>query len=183
MRDSGDLNSYTFIDLFAGCGGLSLGAMRAGLKGIFAVEYQKNAFDTLRKNLIEKSKGEFDKLEISGFDWPAELPIGNYDINFLLSEKNGFIKSLKNKIDVVIGGPPCQGFSIAGKRNENDPRNQLYKSYLSFIKIIQPKILLIENVSGIASKFSATGSSYMVGKSNLRQARIRKQKVNNNVNL
>jgi DNA (cytosine-5)-methyltransferase 1 len=160
MRDRGDSNSYTFIDLFAGCGGLSLGAMRAGLKGIFAVEYQKNAFDTLRKNLIEKSKSEFDKLEISGFEWPTELPIGNYDINFLLSEKKDFIKSLKNKIDVVIGGPPCQGFSIAGKRNENDPRNQLYKSYLSFIKIVQPKILLIENVSGIASKFSATGSSY-----------------------
>jgi DNA (cytosine-5)-methyltransferase 1 len=160
MRESGGSQSYTFIDLFAGCGGLSLGAMRAGLKGLFAIEYQKNAFDTLRENLIEKSKSEFDKLEVSGFDWPSELPIGNYDINFLLSEKKDFIKSLKGKVDVVIGGPPCQGFSIAGKRNEKDPRNQLYKSYLSFISIIQPKILLIENVSGIASKFSATSSSY-----------------------
>ena len=61
---------------------------------------------------------------------------------------------------MIVGGPPCQGFSNAGKRKEADPRNQLYKSYLSFVESGEPKILLIENVAGIASKFSKTSKSY-----------------------
>jgi DNA (cytosine-5)-methyltransferase 1 len=150
----------TFIDLFAGCGGLSLGAMKAGFIGKFAVEYQKNAFETLKSNLIDKTKSELLELGINGFDWPDNLSIANHDIKDFLKNKTDVINSLKDKIDIVIGGPPCQGFSNAGKRNEKDPRNQLYKSYLSFIKIINPKILIIENVAGIASKFSQEGTSY-----------------------
>jgi DNA (cytosine-5)-methyltransferase 1 len=150
----------TFVDLFAGCGGLSLGAMKAGFNGVFAVEYQKNAFETLKFNLVEKTPDEFSKLGISGYDWPKDLPLANHDIKELIKNRKEFLKTLKGKIDLVIGGPPCQGFSHAGKRRENDPRNQLYKSYISFINIVKPKILIIENVSGIASKFSKDGESY-----------------------
>jgi DNA (cytosine-5)-methyltransferase 1 len=150
----------TFIDLFAGCGGLSLGAIKAGFVGKFAIEYQKNAFETLKFNLIERKEDELIKHGVKGFEWPEELPITNFDIKELLKDKKEFLKSLNGKIDLVVGGPPCQGFSNAGKRNENDPRNQLYKSYLSFINLVNPKILIIENVAGIASKFSQSSASY-----------------------
>lgn len=154
------IRPLTFVDLFAGCGGLSLGAMKAGFSGVFAIEYQKNAFETLKFNLIEKSSDEFSKLGISGYKWPSELPLANHDIKDLIKNRKEFLKKIEGKIDLVIGGPPCQGFSHAGKRMENDPRNQLYKSYISFINIVKPKILIIENVSGIASKFSKDGESY-----------------------
>ena len=150
----------TFVDLFAGCGGLSLGAMKAGINGLFAVEYQKNAFDTLKFNLINKTSDEFSKLGISGYNWPKELPLANHDIKELIKNQKEYLNSIEGKVDLVIGGPPCQGFSHAGKRKENDPRNQLYKSYISFINIVKPKILIIENVSGIAAKFNKNGESY-----------------------
>ena len=153
-------SKLTFIDLFAGCGGLSLGAMKAGFVGKFAVEYQKNAFATLKHNLIDKSDQEFKKLGISGFDWPNEIQKTNHDIKDLLKNSKEYLKSLSGKIDLVVGGPPCQGFSNAGKRNESDPRNQLYKSYIAFINLVKPKILVIENVAGIASKFNISGASY-----------------------
>jgi DNA (cytosine-5)-methyltransferase 1 len=158
MKD--EEKKLTFIDLFAGCGGLSLGAMKAGFVGEFAIEFQKNAFDTLKFNLIDRTKEECLNFGIKPYEWPEELPVTNHDIKKLLLEKKDFLKSLKGKIDLVVGGPPCQGFSNAGKRNENDPRNQLYKSYISFINIVNPKILMIENVAGIASKFSKDGESY-----------------------
>jgi DNA (cytosine-5)-methyltransferase 1 len=158
MSDS--KKQLTFIDLFAGCGGLSLGAMKAGFVGKFAVEYQKNAFATLKHNLIDKSHKDSVKFGITGFDWPNELQKTNHDIKDLLKNNKEYLKSLSGKIDLVVGGPPCQGFSNAGKRNESDPRNQLYKSYIAFINLVNPKILVIENVAGIASKFNLSGASY-----------------------
>ena len=79
-------------------------------------------------------------------------------INFDLSQKIDFssneFSSLNNvKIDIVIGGPPCQGFSVAGKRHELDPRNSLYKTYVSFIKKFAPKIMVMENVPTIMSMY------------------------------
>lgn len=155
-----------FIDLFAGCGGLSLGALRAGFTGKLAIEYQKNAFNTLSHNLI--SSGESDrqkkirkKIGITGFEWPTEeIPQEAHDIKSFLKDHKDYLKSIKGKVDLIVGGPPCQGFSNAGKRKEEDPRNQLYKSYLSFVDLVEPKIILIENVAGIASKFSKSSQSY-----------------------
>lgn len=152
---------YNFIDLFAGCGGLSLGALKAGFKGVIAIESQKNAFTTLKHNLVDINSASYrDKSKVASFDWPECIEQKNHDIKSFLSDNKEYLKSLKGKIDLVVGGPPCQGFSNAGKRKEDDPRNKLYKSYLSFVEYVEPKIILIENVAGIASKFSKNGNSY-----------------------
>lgn len=133
-----------YIDLFAGCGGLSLGLHNAGWKGLFAIEKSPDAFKTLEYNLIEKRKH---------FDWPKWLPQTNLEIDQVLLDYNEKLKSLAGRVDLVAGGPPCQGFSMAGRRNENDSRNNLVNSYISFIQLVQPKIIFFENVKGFTQKF------------------------------
>ena len=135
---------YTVIDLFAGCGGLSLGLYQAGWSGVFAVEKNKCAFETLKHNLIDKKHH---------FNWPQWLPQEPTDIVELLKQHEDELKSLRGKIDLVAGGPPCQGFSMAGKRMENDQRNKLVFSYISFIRLVQPRLLLFENVKGFTYSF------------------------------
>lgn len=135
----------TYIDLFAGCGGLSLGLYNSGLwKGLFAIEKSPDAFETFNYNLIENN---------NHFDWPNWLPKSNHDINSVIKNYPNELKSLRGKIDMVAGGPPCQGFSTAGKRNENDLRNKLIKSYINFIRQVQPKVIFFENVKGFTQKF------------------------------
>ncbi|MDC0657413.1 DNA cytosine methyltransferase [Leisingera sp. SS27] len=139
-------NQPCFIDLFAGCGGLSLGLMQAGFRGLFAVEKDDFAFETLQHNL---GSGERNL----GYNWPDWLPkeaacLG--DVNEKYQQKLG---SLSGSVDLIVGGPPCQGFSSAGKRNPADPRNQLVSQYLRFIETLQPRAVLIENVRGMSSDF------------------------------
>lgn len=135
----------TYIDLFAGCGGLSLGLFNSGLwKGLFAIEKSPDAFETFNHNLIKNN---------SHFEWPNWLPKSNHDINAIIKNYPNELKSLRGKIDMVAGGPPCQGFSTAGKRNENDLRNKLIKSYIKFIRQVQPKVIFFENVKGFTQKF------------------------------
>jgi len=134
-----------YIDLFAGCGGLSLGLHNSNAwEGVFAVEKNSDAFKTLHHNLIENK---------NHFDWPDWLPIENYDINKVLREFKTQLLNLRNQVDLITGGPPCQGFSSAGRRNESDSRNKLVKSYIRFIRIVQPKIIFFENVKGFTQKF------------------------------
>ncbi len=133
-----------YIDLFAGCGGLSLGLHNAGWKGMFAIEKSPDAFKTLKHNLIDKK---------NHFDWPKWLPQSNCEIDDVLKNHKENLKSLQNKIDMVAGGPPCQGFSMAGRRNENDQRNNLVKSYIRFINLVKPKIIFFENVKGFTQEF------------------------------
>ena len=128
-----------FTDLFAGCGGLSLGLYNSGWKGLFAIQKSPDAFETLKFNLIDKN---------NHFDWPEWLEIKEHDIYDLLGNYRNQIEQLKDKVDMVAGGPPCQGFSTAGKRSRSDERNMLVKAYLEIIKIIKPKIVFIENVRG-----------------------------------
>lgn len=152
-----------YIDLFAGCGGLSLGLHNAGWKGLFAIEKSPDAFATLKHNLIEKN---------NHFDWPNWLEKKNHNINTILESKRKDLRKLKGSIDLVTGGPPCQGFSTAGKRNEEDKRNDLIKSYIKFIKIVQPKMLFFENVKGFTMEFDKNKSkgkrysSYVIQKLN-----------------
>ena len=133
-----------YIDLFAGSGGLSLGLYNAGLHGIFAVERNKDAFSTLKYNLIKRRKH---------FSWPNWLEMKNWDINELLEVHSKELAALNGSVDLVVGGPPCQGFSMAGKRKNDDIRNQLMHSYIEFIKLVQPTMLFFENVQGFTVGF------------------------------
>jgi len=135
-----------FADVFAGCGGLSLGLLQAGLEGRFAIERDKFAFATLRANLL--SRGSKFK-----FAWPKWLPKEPIAIGTLLRSYKSQLELLEGEIDILVGGPPCQGFSYAGRRKHNDPRNKLFQEYLRVVDIIQPKAVLIENVRGFTADF------------------------------
>lgn len=89
------------IDLFSGCGGLSLGLHKAGWRGLFAVEKCTDAFETLKYNLIDNKTDPH-------FQWPKWLPIKNWEIDTLLENYSFQLSNLRNKIDLVAGGPPCQ---------------------------------------------------------------------------
>lgn len=134
----------TYIDLFAGCGGLSLGLHNAGWKGLFAIEKSPHAFKTLEFNLIEKTKH---------FKWPKWLPKQAHDINVAIEQYATELEQLRGKITLIAGGPPCQGFSIAGLRNENDERNKLIDSYIKFVSLVKPDLILFENVKGFTMEF------------------------------
>ena len=120
---------YTFIDLFSGCGGLSLGFEQAGFDGVLAIDNWQDALDTYTHN---RPNAKTLCSDLSKLDPKA------------LKEDN----SLCN-VDVIIGGPPCQGFSVAGKRIIDDIRNTLYKSFVRFVEVFQPKAFVMENVPNI----------------------------------
>lgn len=140
------IRPITFIDIFAGCGGLSLGLMQAGWNGFFAIEHDINAFKSLHDNLVVDEARQ-------KFIWPDWLPIKNHSVNDILQNYRSNLAALEGKVDMLVGGPPCQGFSSAGRRDPNDPRNNLVESYLEFVSLIKPKIVLIENVKGITQDF------------------------------
>ena len=133
-----------YIDLFAGCGGLSLGLKNAGWNGIFAIEKNKDAFETLKYNLLTN---------FSHFNWPDWLPKTNHDIYDVLENYEEQLKQLQGTVDLVAGGPPCQGFSLAGKRIESDNRNNLVHAYIEFVKLVKPKMVFFENVHGFTIPF------------------------------
>jgi DNA (cytosine-5)-methyltransferase 1 len=138
--------SATFIDLFAGAGGLSLGLMAAGLRGLFAVETEPNAFATLKANLIDGVHGHL-------YEWPTWLPKEPIDIGALIGRYEDNLRRLRGRVDVLAGGPPCQGFSAAGRRRRDDPRNRLFELYACVAELIQPSFLVFENVPWIAIPF------------------------------
>jgi len=155
----------TYIDLFSGCGGLSLGLGNAGWKGVFAVEKDSMAFETFRHNLID---GPFNH-----FDWPEWLPKKSTTIQTLLKNHKDNLIKLKGKVDLIAGGPPCQGFSLAGMRNPNDPRNKLSQQYIEMVGLVRPKFLLLENVRGFNSAFTnANGEKSKVPYSMIVKAKL-----------
>jgi len=111
---------------------------------LFAVEKNKDAFSTLKHNLIEKK---------SHFEWPEWLEIKNFDIYEMLKEHKKDLINLQGKVDLIVGGPPCQGFSMAGQRLELDKRNKLIHAYIEFIELVKPEVILFENVKGFTIKF------------------------------
>ena len=130
-------NSFLMVDLFAGCGGLSLGLEQAGFTPWFVNEIIEPFCNTYKRN--------------------HELSDDHYfvgDINDLNANIKCYEKYLSD-ITLVCGGPPCQGFSMANRqRILDDPRNQLYKAYLSFLSMVRPKFFIMENVKGMANKIS-----------------------------
>lgn len=135
--------SPKFIDLFAGCGGFSLGFCKAGWKGIFAVERDPSAFATFAGNFLH------DRKSSNRFAWPDWLPKKNLNIRHVLRKHYAELLAMRGSVDAVIGGPPCQGFSFAGHRRAHDSRNQLFRAYIEFVKIVRPRFVLMENVRGI----------------------------------
>lgn len=160
VKDGNFSPRYTFVDIFAGCGGLSLGLMQAGWNGLFAVEHDANAFQTLHDNLIVPEARY-------RFAWPDWLPRTAADVADLLETQRQRLAECAGKVDMLVGGPPCQGFSSAGKRNPNDPRNRLVEQYLEFVHLLEPRVVLIENVRGITTDFD--DSSAEGGKLNYAQ--------------
>nr|WP_318742036.1 DNA cytosine methyltransferase [uncultured Treponema sp.] len=124
-------NVLNCIDLFCGCGGLSLGFEKAGINVLVGIDAWQDAITTFNYN-HKNSKGicaDLSTLE------PSEIE----------KELNG------KSVDLIIGGPPCQGFSVAGKRIVDDVRNKLYKNFVRFVEYYKPKAFMMENVPNILS--------------------------------
>jgi len=136
----------TFIDLFSGCGGLSYGLVRAGWSGRFAVERHPDAFDTFSANCLQQGQG--------AFVWPKWLKKKAWDIEDLLQSHSADLSAMRGTVDLIAGGPPCQGYSVAGRRDPNDKRNKLVGRYLEMVELIRPKFLVLENVTGFMSGFT-----------------------------
>lgn len=128
------MSSYNTIDLFSGAGGLSYGFEMAGFNILLGIDNDEKALETFAKN-HKNSKticGDITKINMD-------------DIVKVIGNK---------KIDFIIGGPPCQGMSLAGPRKFDDPRNKLYLSYLRILEQVQPRGFVIENVPGLLSLFN-----------------------------
>lgn len=136
----------TFIDAFAGCGGLSLGLMRAGWRGLLAIEKDPFAFETLSANFLSEGSR-------FSYDWPARIATRPWDIRDLLSTRAEELADLTGQVDLLAGGPPCQGFSHAGRRDARDSRNFLFEAYLQLVELVRPRLVLLENVLGFKHDF------------------------------
>lgn len=154
------MQKYKFIDLFAGCGGLEDGFMQTGdYECISSVEWLKPQVDTLRHRLKNKYNILDADESVLHFDIQREDELFNgwsNDENFGSSLGLDYYVKKSNGVDLIIGGPPCQAYSIAGRvRDENgmrnDYRNYLFEHYLSVVKRYKPKVFVFENVPGILS--------------------------------
>tara|TARA_B100000787_G_scaffold7103_1_gene5349 strand:- start:8581 stop:10173 length:1593 start_codon:yes stop_codon:yes gene_type:complete len=192
------------IELFAGCGGLSLGLEAAGFNLIMANELSPMAAETFARNILnidldqqiktdklfwlsseykkdelkkrlaenpmtavgigEKHYSDLKHTEISDSQLDRSLLVGSItDLNNILeNDKTGLLKKIKNgfgkgEIDLISGGPPCQSFSMAGLRDHKNQRNALPWEFAKFVEKIQPKIAILENVSGILRAFNVDG--------------------------
>lgn len=132
-----DRSQYNFIDLFSGAGGLTCGLVMAGLNPIASVEIMPQAVATYTRNFV-KHKGFKEKTETND--------IRKKEV------KDKLYKSVEGKhIDVIVGGFPCQGFSLSGYRVVDDPRNSLYKEMKEIVDHLKPDFVVMENVEGLRS--------------------------------
>jgi DNA (cytosine-5)-methyltransferase 1 len=118
------------LDLFSGCGGLSYGFYKAGYDVVAGIDNWSDALVTFKKNHPGSKTFNID--------------LSNFELNEL-------DKLVGSNIDIVVGGPPCQGFSIAGKRDAEDPRNKLYKGFVKIVEHYKPKAFVLENVPNLVS--------------------------------
>lgn len=126
-----EANAPTVISTFAGAGGSSLGYSMAGFRELLAVEWDDNAVETFKKNF-------------------HDVPVYHGDIAKLSVDQVLKITGLEvGELDVFDGSPPCQGFSTAGNRMIDDPRNQLFREYVRLLRGLKPKVFVMENVSGM----------------------------------
>lgn len=178
-------NKYNYIDLFAGAGGLTVGFGNKGFHLEMANDIAAPALNTLKKNLNKTHPNTDEDRVILGDIKELYAHLGNGDVTYDMQghmvietnkevelrkkapsvKDNDVIKNILSGIthvDVLAGGPPCQGFSMIGRSKKStleertkgfidDPRNQLFKYYLKFAEKLSPKLVLIENVKGLAS--------------------------------
>lgn len=171
------MSSFTFIDLFAGCGGLSLGLRAAGGSDLLAVEKSEMAAMTYYHNLLKrlpdgagasrkgKMREHWDEL-LKAKKRDLQVPKGKEKQQLIVDDlwevlkRKDLLEGLKaQKPHLVAGGPPCQGFSLAGlRKGEKDARNHLVNAFHKFVVATEPKIILMENVQGIRSAFTKSGT-------------------------
>ncbi len=149
------MSAPTFIDLFCGCGGFTLGMQRAGFDCLAAIDFNPQAVATLRANLQARSP---TGLKPVAFALEA-------DLTSLTPETLAAVIGTR-AVDVIVGGPPCQGFSTARQRDgsnhgserlKDDSRRHLFRNFLDHVEYFQPKVFVIENVLGLRS---AAGGRY-----------------------
>jgi DNA (cytosine-5)-methyltransferase 1 len=166
-----ELDKFTYIDFFSGCGGLSEGFNASNkFEGLAHVEWELPMVNTLRNRLIKKwnhtEESAFKKVIHFDIQKTSELFYGNWSsesinlfgkTNHSLIINNG-IKGLigKKKVDLIIGGPPCQAYSLVGRAQDknsmqNDYRNFLFESFVKVVEDFTPKIFVFENVPGLLS--------------------------------
>lgn len=134
------MNKPVVVDYFSGPGGLAEGFSQAGFKTLMGIDFDENSAETFKKN---HSESDYIRADISQLD-PEDVV-----------EKLGLDEG--KKVDVIVGGPPCQGFSIAGNREKDDDRNELFKDYARHVKELNPKFVLMENVPGMLSMETPDG--------------------------
>lgn len=131
---------YNVIDLFCGAGGLSRGFLDAEFDVLLGVDFDDAALKTFEMN---HGNAKAMKLDL-------------FDHNNILKIKE-FLDNSNKKVDVLVGGPPCQGFSLAGKREEDDQRNILYSAMVKTAKMLKPKFVVLENVPGMLTLYDGLG--------------------------
>lgn len=139
----------TCVDLFSGAGGLSKGFLDAGYDVLLGVDFDDAALKTFKEN--------------HGDSCAMKLDLFNHDnINQITDFLSS--KGIKNEgdLDVLVGGPPCQGFSIAGPRNMNDKRNRLYTAMVKLADKLKPKAVLLENVPGMLTTNKGIGAKRII---------------------
>ena len=131
------------IDLFSGCGGLSFGFEQAGFECLIGVDIEQSALNTFAHN-------------------HKHAKALNLDLSDDLSIEKIIEKIGDRKIEIIVAGPPCQGFSLTGKRDENDKRNKLFYSVFKLAEQIKPKYIVIENVPGIKTLYEGRARNAII---------------------
>lgn len=137
--------AFKVLDLFSGAGGLSRGFYDAGYEVVLGVDFDKAALKTFKEN-----HGQAEAMNLDLF---------NHDnIDVIID----FLKDRKIKLDVLVGGPPCQGFSVAGPRDMNDKRNTLYTAMVELADRVKPQVVVLENVPGMVQTNGGIGAKRVV---------------------
>lgn len=138
-------NKFTCLDLFSGAGGLSRGFYDAGYNVVLGVDFDEAALKTFKEN-----HGSAEAMKLDLFD--------HKNIDVIID----FLNKKNIKLDVLVGGPPCQGFSIAGPRDMNDKRNSLYLAMVELADRVKPQAVVLENVPGMLQTNGGIGAKRIV---------------------
>ena len=136
---------FTVLDLFSGAGGLSRGFLDAGYNVVLGVDFDDMALKTFKSN-----HGNAEAMKLDLFDHSN------------ISKIEEFLNDRDIKLDVLVGGPPCQGFSLAGPRNVDDKRNTLYTAMVKLAKRVKPKVVVLENVLGMIRLYDGKGAQRII---------------------